>query len=455
MPEAGGRTRGSGLHRYHALVSSRTRKRQKSRHGTRPRPASVTKPVMEDDVADLAESLQQVLEMAFRQAKGLSRSKDPLQGEMVASSLLALWSGLELVGQPDPAAFFARAMTAFLEERATPDALALLLSLDALDAPGTTLERHRAIRSLTEAGVVSPSWRSLAGRARLESAWVSTDPFGDQDFLVGRFSYLGEVAHDVGVLIDHNINDIVKDVGLVLATEDLRGRWEQQPELSTRDISAQEYADRLADGLACLDLTWDPPATQDARMLRPLLEARRIFLPRAKPIKRREVSQAARDRLYAAFRRSEPGRALGRDTQLARLFIDYGSDYYLDGLHWSAIVVELFLTEWLPRKVSLVDDEVERLPGVLRSWLRFVGQERGFEDRFTVEMLDAVDEYAADFRKAMRDASTFGPAKSVAAQMQADGVDFSDPAAVQAWIEAFNARPFEERENLTGGPNLH
>jgi hypothetical protein len=39
--------------------------------------------------------------------------------------------------------------------------------------------------------------------------------------------------------------------------------------------------------------------------------------------------------------------------------------------------------------------------------------------------------------------------------MQADGVDFSDPAAVQAWIEAFNARPFEERESLTGGPNLH
>jgi hypothetical protein len=70
-------------------------------------------------------------------------------------------------------------------------------------------------------------------------------------------------------------------------------------------------------------------------------------------------------------------------------------------------------------------------------------------------MLDAVDEYADAFRKTMTDVSRFGPAKSVAAQMQADGVDLSDPGEVQAWIEAFNARRLEEREALTGGPNLH
>ena len=49
------------------------------------------------DLADLAESLQQLLEMAFRQAKGLSRSKEFLEAEMTARSLLTLWSGLELV----------------------------------------------------------------------------------------------------------------------------------------------------------------------------------------------------------------------------------------------------------------------------------------------------------------------------------------------------------------------
>lgn len=441
----------------HPAGVTKGRKRRPARAPARRSPgrSDIDRTLRGDDIADLAESLQQLLEMAFRQAKGLTRSKDPLEAEMVASSLLALWSGLELADQPDPAAFFARAMIAFLDERATPDALALLLGFSAVDARVTTLESHRAIRRLTEAGVTPPSWIQLAGRARLERAWLSSDPFGDQDFLVGRFSYLGEVAHDVGVLVDHNINDIAKDVGLVMAAGRLRGRWELQPDLAVRDIDVQEYADRLADALECLDMTWDPPITQDARMLRPLLEARRVFLPRAKPIKRREVSQAARGRLYSAFRRSEPGRALGRDTQLARVFIDYGSDYYLDGLHWSPIVVELFLTDWLPRKVSLLEEEVEQLPYVLRSWLRFVGAERGFKDRLTGEMLDAVDEYADAFRKAMTDSSAFGPTKSIAHQMQADGVDFSDPVAVQAWIDAFNERPFEERVDLTGGPFPH
>ena len=34
--------------------------------------------------------------------------------------------------------------------------------------------------------------------------------------------------------------------------------------------------------------------------------------------------------------------------------------------------------------------------------------------------------------------------------MQADGVDFSDPAAVQHWIDAYNDHPFDAREDLLG-----
>jgi hypothetical protein len=54
----------------------------------------------------------------------------------------------------------------------------------------------------------------------------------------------------------------------------------------------------------------------------------------------------------------------------------------------------------------------------------------------------------------MGDSSRFGFAKSLAMQMQDDGVDFTDDAAVQAWVEAFNALPQEERIERTGGPRL-
>jgi hypothetical protein len=41
-------------------------------------------------------------------------------------------------------------------------------------------------------------------------------------------------------------------------------------------------------------------------------------------------------------------------------------------------------------------------------------------------------------------------AKSMFAGMQADGVDPTEPAALNAWIEGFNARPREERDALIG-----
>lgn len=48
----------------------------------------------------------------------------------------------------------------------------------------------------------------------------------------------------------------------------------------------------------------------------------------------------------------------------------------------------------------------------------------------------------------MTDGSSFGPAKAITIAMLADGVDLLDEDAVQSWIEAFNARPFEERDEF-------
>jgi hypothetical protein len=41
-------------------------------------------------------------------------------------------------------------------------------------------------------------------------------------------------------------------------------------------------------------------------------------------------------------------------------------------------------------------------------------------------------------------------AQAIVQAMIADGVDMLDQEAVQAWIDGFNARPFEERDALLG-----
>ena len=366
--------------------------------------------------------------------------------------MFAQWMGTDLE-DADPVILFGQGLVDFLAREGSPDALALLAALYAVDPTVIALDCARAMRQLVDSGVRKPVWYDLAGRARFESAWVASDVFDDQDFLVGRFSYEGAAAHDVCVLVDHNILHIAKDIGLAPASADMRSQWEAVDGMRIADLDVQAYADRLSDSLKSLEHVWEPPVTDDLRALAPLVNRRLTDLPRPRPIKRKPMSQGARDRLYASFRRSEPGRELGHDTMLARDLIDYGADQFDDALHWSPIVVELCLTDWFPRKFTLDEADVDRLPVVLRGWLRFAAAERSLADSSLAEMLAAVDEFEPAYRDAMDDPAQAGPAKSIATQMLADGVDLADPEAVQGWIEAFNERSEDERRRLTEGPD--
>ena len=385
---------------------------------------------------------------AFAAARGLADEPSPAVAEALASSLVAQWMGAELE-DADPVLLFGTAMVDFLARDASPDALALLAALRAVDPMTLELDCARAIGQLREAGVAQPDWFDAVGTASIERAWVATDVFDDQDFLVGRFSYGGEDAHDLCVLVDHDILHIAKDIGLAPGSADLRSSWEAQDGIRIVDLDVQAYSDRLSDALESLEHVWEPPVTEELRSLLPLVSKRLMGLPKPRPIERKPMSQTARDKLYTRFRRSEPGQELGRDTSLARALIDYGADQFDDALHWSPIVVELALTDWFPRKFTLDDVDIERLPIVLRAWLRFTGSERGLSTSAIAEMLAAVDEFEPEYRKAMRDPTRAGPAKSIAMLMASDGVDLADAEAVQQWIDAFNERPEDERIRLT------
>jgi hypothetical protein len=410
---------------------------------------------MEDDVAELSLALERVLAPVVRQARGLAKTKVPLEAEMAASRIIGRWSRLEIVGQSEPGDFLGQALVGYLETVGTDDALALAWGVGMVGGAGSFVGAWRITERMEAVGHQRPAWSGPRGQTRLDEAWMATDVFGDQDMLVGRFSYEGDGPHDVALLIDRNLMGMVKDIAVHPASHHLRDRWERARDIVVRDITDREFSDRVDDALRLLDMTWLPTVNEDAYLLRPLVDARRLHLPRPKPLKRRTISRAARDRLYREFRTSEVAATLGRTTDLARWAIDFAADYHDDPLRWSPVVVELFLADWLPGKVNLEADEVEALPGVLRAWLRFVGQKRSFEARLVAEMLAAVDAYEADFRDAMADSSRFGFAKSLGMQMQEDGVDLTDDAAVQAWVEAFNALPQEERIERTGGPRLH
>ncbi|MDP9222565.1 MAG: hypothetical protein M3P18_01675 [Actinomycetota bacterium] len=106
--------------------------------------------------------------------------------------------------------------------------------------------------------------------------------------------------------------------------------------------------------------------------------------------------------------------------------------------------------DFLPRKVSLDAVEIRNVPPVLKAWVRFALAKRGLEERWISETEAAVDRWARGFKKEATNPVNFGPAKAIGQAMMAEGIDITDQRAVDRWIEEFNHRPFEERDQFLG-----
>ena len=113
-------------------------------------------------------------------------------------------------------------------------------------------------------------------------------------------------------------------------------------------------------------------------------------------------------------------------------------------------MVEICLLDWVPRKVILDAREVDALPTVLRAFVRFAADQKGLAAADVAETLSAVDTFESQFREAMADDNQAGAGKALARQMLADGVDLDDPVELQRWIDDFNDRPIEERDDVLG-----
>ena len=121
-----------------------------------------------------------------------------------------------------------------------------------------------------------------------------------------------------------------------------------------------------------------------------------------------------------------------------------------DPLRWSPSLVEVLMRDFFPRKVTADIATADHLPTVLSGWIRWAGRRRGLEPQLVRATLAAVDGARRAFQRACRDRSRFMPAKAVATAMSEDGVDITDQAAVDAWVETYRSRSPRERTALLG-----
>ena len=302
---------------------------------------------------------------------------------------------------------------------------------------------------ILSAGQPVPSW-SCAAAFEPVASWRAVDVWDSEHVLF--VEYDGPVPHTLmaqimlagGVLVEKLA--LLKP-GAAVAWEQLRDSGEVPMPIVESPVA--DTLAELAHALRITDLTLPRQVDEDFVDLRALAWSRcRTYLPEWPA--QQPLGDADRDRLVDDFAADTTDADETVVRSLGEMFLEYGEGYMTSGpLSWSPAWVGLFLTDWLPRKGVLDAGQRVALPEMLRRWIRFVLRRRGVAVEWITPVVEAVDTFLSEFTEAFDDIAAWGPAKQIAAELAARGVDLSDPEAVDGAVRALNAERLARR--LTGG----
>jgi hypothetical protein len=156
-------------------------------------------------------------------------------------------------------------------------------------------------------------------------------------------------------------------------------------------------------------------------------------------------------RLEDGFGRWAAARSLAVDPFVVELMLDY-KGRYLDG-HlgcWCAADLDDMLCEWFPRKATVDEQTIGRIVPTVAAFIDYLASSGLLTDVSDPpgQLKATLEKLAPTFRANMRDPSRFGPAKSVATAMLAQGVDLGDKDAVDRFIAQLNAGKLGELDRL-------
>ncbi|MGW1341757.1 hypothetical protein ACWCOV_11930 [Kribbella sp. NPDC002412] len=337
--------------------------------------------------------LETLLETLSLDLAAAPRALHPVIAEAsVARSAAMLADQLWPAGRPDEIGeverFFWADAARVLGERRDPESFVLLTSLARTVGPAGRLPLQRAHLSRLRTEPWVSEWVTRIAGFRLTSAIVSEDITGDGLSVV--LDYDDEQhPHTVVVFIDNNLGAIVKDVFVGPPVDRVLEAYQRGGRVTIRTVRPPTAAGIILQALGETNDYDDPPVTEDFEFFSGLLVNRLTQLPE-RPIRppiRPLLSPKQREQLVDEFLVSSYAVGLPDDAaDIARLWIDHAVDHTVGGpLRVSAVLVELFLAHWLPRKVLADSTYFEAVPVVVKAWLEFAG------DR-TQLALDAIDE---------------------------------------------------------------
>jgi len=291
-----------------------------------------------------------------------------------------------------------------------------------------------------------PPWLTQLGEARIGRVVEMTNVLGDGDdyFLELRFP-TGETLTAL-VYVDHNMGGIVKDAFVIPdsfdAVQAVFYEKIDDPETTFTDVDpavARAVVEEAIDGGA---RTFPQPETETWPMARPLVEWVVRMLPAGGGIPaRREWSERELAALRDEFFASPYGKAVdGPDERgLVEDFTWYASGYgSQDPLRWSAVRVEIILTDWIPRKIVADVDYLAKAPKLLRQFIRYTHERVGLRPALTDEVLAAVDRWAGEYQRLIRSDRPQGAGALARMVLEESRYDEDEPTIGEIMLEGLD-----------------
>jgi hypothetical protein len=396
----------------------------------------------------------------LRDAAAIASEPDVLDTERWASGWLGrAWVDAAL-GEREPEHMLCMEVVGRASARPSPHGLAAVAALRRVAPAGeeSMLDGTAAILAEDQP---APPWLHAPAFTPVR-AWRAVDVWESERVLFVEYDTTDPDAtrHTLMAQIREPGGTMIGKLGLL--TADAAQSWTRLREpdevpMPLVELPVEAALADLASALRHTDMYWPRPDDEDFVEVRALAWARcRAYLPDWPDAP--ELADEQRQELIDAFvTEAFPGGGAapddspdGADVEVARsladLFCDYGAGYMTPGLlAWSPDWVGLFLADWLPRKTFLDAEQRAALPDTLRRWLRFALGRRHVDPQWIEPVIAAVDTFLPEFNAAMDDESSWGPAKQIAAELAARGVDLTDKAAVDAVISELNATRLAQR----------
>ncbi len=284
-----------------------------------------------------------------------------------------------------------------------------------------------------------PRWVAEAGAGQVVSAWCSSDP----DYDDGN-TYAFEIrrpsgTHVLCVYIDNNIGGIPKDAFLLPSVAALRTPFDRgaAPDVRLDQVPVADAAARVRGAVERRRHYLDPPGSGDLTDLEALIDGHLRFLPAGVAPEEEPLDDQKLEALSADFLAAPESKGHRRGDGLAILdaILWFGNSYNVGGpLRWSPVVVEIFLADWVGRKLLYERRVIARIPAVLHAFVRFAGRARGVPEARVAETLAAIETWTPDLLA--RGGTPSSHANAVAVARALLNLEADDPFEADDWLGA-------------------